>query len=256
MPAKKKTSGVYSIVNLTNSKEYVGSSVGIENRWLQHRYKLNLGKHHSPHLQHSWTKYGQDAFELRIIEECEPTKELLIEREQLYIDALKPAYNYNPTAGSRLGSKASEATKAKMSASMKGKNVGKVRSAKTRALLSDIARNMSEETRAKIGAHRLGTTLSEDTRAKMSAAHTGRAKDPAAIAKMQATKAAALRETREQIESTKPKWTVASRRKFTDDQIREIRSSPDSDTACAQRLGVSQSIISRIRRRAAYGDVI
>lgn len=41
-----------------------------------------------------------------MLEECEPIKEVLLAREQYYIDTLKPEYNICPVAGSRLGSKA------------------------------------------------------------------------------------------------------------------------------------------------------
>jgi len=54
-------------------------------------------------------KYGYCNFSLDIIEYCEPN--LLISREQYYIDCLKPEYNILTTAGSRLGSIQSQETK-------------------------------------------------------------------------------------------------------------------------------------------------
>lgn len=57
-------------------------------------------------------KYGYSNFNLDILEYCEPS--ILIQREQYYIDLLKPEYNILKVAGNRLGSKHSEATKAKM----------------------------------------------------------------------------------------------------------------------------------------------
>jgi group I intron endonuclease len=45
----------------------------------------------------------------------EDTLQLILEREQHYLDTLNPNYNLNPTAGSRLGSKHSAETRAKMS---------------------------------------------------------------------------------------------------------------------------------------------
>lgn len=47
--------------------------------------------------------HGFDNFTLEILEYCEPS--VLIEREQYWIDLLKPEYNILKIAGSRLGAK-------------------------------------------------------------------------------------------------------------------------------------------------------
>jgi group I intron endonuclease len=57
-------------------------------------------------------KYGYNNFTLDIMEYCEP--DILIEREQYYINKLNPEYNILKIAGNRLGFKHSEATKNKM----------------------------------------------------------------------------------------------------------------------------------------------
>lgn len=62
--------------------------------------------------------HGFANFKLEILEYCEPSK--LIEREQYYIDLLKPEYNILKIAGSRLGSKHSEEAKARMKAGALG----------------------------------------------------------------------------------------------------------------------------------------
>lgn len=64
-------------------------------------------------------KHGYSNFQLEILEYC--TKENAISREQYYIDLLKPEYNLNSTAGSRLGSVHTEETKLKMSKSATGR---------------------------------------------------------------------------------------------------------------------------------------
>ena len=56
--------------------------------------------------------YGFDGFTLEILEYCQPLD--LIKREQYYIDLLKPEYNILKVAGSSLGVKRSEETKAKL----------------------------------------------------------------------------------------------------------------------------------------------
>lgn len=52
--------------------------------------------------------YGYINFKLDILEYCEPS--VLLEREQCYLDTLKPEYNILKTAGSTAGIKRSEAT--------------------------------------------------------------------------------------------------------------------------------------------------
>jgi group I intron endonuclease len=47
---------------------------------------------------------------------------LILEREQFYIDSLEPAYNINPIAGSRLGTRHTNETKALISEAKTGEN--------------------------------------------------------------------------------------------------------------------------------------
>lgn len=93
--------GIYKIENKVNGKLYVGSSVDIYNRWCQHINGLDSKTHKNKHLISSWHKYGEDEFEFVVIEEC--GSENLIEREQYWMDTLKPEYNKTKIASSRLG---------------------------------------------------------------------------------------------------------------------------------------------------------
>ena len=113
-------SGVYQIRNAINDKIYIGSAVNIQKRWREHISALKKNKHHSRYLQRSWNKYGEKNFEFVILEECEPVKETLLEREQFYLDTLSSEYNISPTAGSRLGAISSEETCKKISLAKMG----------------------------------------------------------------------------------------------------------------------------------------
>jgi group I intron endonuclease len=112
---------IYQILNKKNNKFYIGSSNNIENRFRSHKYKLRKNIHHSPILQKSYNKYGKNNFEFRILEETDN----LLEREQYYLDKLKPKYNISLSAYSvMLGRKHSDKTKKLFSRMRKGKKLG------------------------------------------------------------------------------------------------------------------------------------
>jgi len=129
-------SGIYKIRNIINDKVYIGSAFNIKQRWNRHLNELKQNKHHSPKLQRSFNKYGFDNFIFEIIELCE--KELLIEREQYWVDFLSSYNNgYNSTPNvikPMLGRKHTEITKKLMSE----KHLGKKVSSKTKEKLSLI----------------------------------------------------------------------------------------------------------------------
>jgi len=109
-------SGIYRIRNTVNGRCYIGSSMRIQRRWHAHRTSLRGNKHHSVALQRAWNKYGEPTFIFEIVEAV-PDKHNLIDREQHWINHHSSAsghgYNSSPTAGSPLGVKHSEASKAK-----------------------------------------------------------------------------------------------------------------------------------------------
>ncbi len=108
-------SGVYKATNTINGKFYIGSSVYIGNRWDQHLWEAQRAVPAYLCLLHkAIRKYGVENFIWEVIEECEPIKDVLLGREQHYIDTLHPEYNLLPKAGSRLGSKSSPETIAKL----------------------------------------------------------------------------------------------------------------------------------------------
>lgn len=72
-------SGIYMILNITNRKMYIGSSVDISNRWKTHQSDLMRNKHCNFHLQKAFDKYGKENFQFSILELCD--KNQLQERE-------------------------------------------------------------------------------------------------------------------------------------------------------------------------------
>lgn len=199
-----KICGIYRIVHTASQRAYVGQSVDINRRWSRHRYMLNSNTHHSPYLQHLWTKYGEEAFAWETVEECSP--EVLVTREQYWMDTTLHTLNCAPAAGSTRGVHPSEKTREKISAANRRRvlsektrekigvanmghtrNVGHVHTAETRAKISAALVNNrygvgnkdraghvhTAETRAKIGAASRGRVASTETRSRLSAASMG-----------------------------------------------------------------------------------
>jgi group I intron endonuclease len=113
--------GVYRIVNLYDGSEYIGSCAnkyGFQARFRQHLHELTRGKHFNRHLQSAWNKYGAGKFKFEILEVCDRDKAVAL--EQVYIDTRHPRYNISPVAGSTLGRKLSEESRARIGNSKRG----------------------------------------------------------------------------------------------------------------------------------------
>lgn len=151
-----KETGIYQIKCNVNGFSYIGSTArakpsthqrGFYWRIYQHRYKLTRNKHHSYLLQRDFNRYGEDAFDVKILEVC--PSEQCIKREQFYLDANgvgeeNGSYNICSIAGSTLGVKLSDATKARISRSNKGKIKGITRSVETRKAISDSRKGVKK----------------------------------------------------------------------------------------------------------------
>lgn len=111
---------IYCIENIKTKIQYIGSSNNYKGRIANHFYRLRNNKHHSKYLQNSYNKHSELFFKYYIIEECD--EEQLIEKEQYWIDLLKPKYNLCLIAGKRSGYKHTEEFKKKLSEKNKGIN--------------------------------------------------------------------------------------------------------------------------------------
>lgn len=104
-------SGIYKIENQITNDIYIGSSINLNNRKSRHFKDLEKQIHHSIILQRAVNKYGIENFNFIILEKC--SKEVLLQREQYYLDLLQPLYNILQNAGNSLGHIVSEKTKIK-----------------------------------------------------------------------------------------------------------------------------------------------
>jgi group I intron endonuclease len=126
-----RRSGIYKIQSKAHPERcYVGSAFVFENRWSLHKVNLRANSHHSIILQNHVNKYGIDDLLFYILEPC--AKELLLSREQFYIELLNPFFNVCRVAGGRTNLAHSEETKRKISRAHRGIRPGE----ETRILLS------------------------------------------------------------------------------------------------------------------------
>lgn len=92
-----KRKGIYSIYFKDNKKYYVGSTnckEGFRGRWREHVYELRKNIHKNTILQRTYNKYGENFF-FEILEIYEGSDEQVREREQFYLDLLRPELNVN-----------------------------------------------------------------------------------------------------------------------------------------------------------------
>src|ERR1700733_6699823 len=112
----KNLSGIYLIINLINGKKYVGSSIKMDMRFLDHLFTNGQG---SKLVEKGLLKYGLGNFAfivldiaiLEVIARTPENKKVLLAMENLWIRELSPEYNLAPEAGSNLGFKHTDETK-------------------------------------------------------------------------------------------------------------------------------------------------
>lgn len=96
-------SGIYKITNIKNNKVYIGESIDIRKRWLEHLEELKNNKHINYKLQKDYNIFGKENFKFEIIDICDIEKVdikikkcLLLIYENKYIkkyDSINNGYN-------------------------------------------------------------------------------------------------------------------------------------------------------------------
>lgn len=102
----RNKSGIYCWNNLITGYSYVGSGLNLSKRlgnYFSLRHLKREVSRNKSRISNAILKYGYENFSVDILEYCEA--DILIEREQYYLDHLKPEYNICKIAGSRLGTK-------------------------------------------------------------------------------------------------------------------------------------------------------
>lgn len=158
MKIESTNAGVYQIICLVNQKIYIGSAVNLCRRINRHSRDLLNQKHSSRHLQNAVNLYGLDCFNVVILEEYDNiTRQLLLQREQYYLDTLKPW----------------------------DRNIGYNTCQKAR---SPEQLTLSKEHKDKISLANKGRVVSQETRQKISQKRKGKRNSIEAIEQMRQTK--------------------------------------------------------------------
>ena len=112
-------SGIYIITNVVNGKCYIGSSVNVYLRLMQHKSELLAGKHVNRHLQNSFNKHCIDNFKVEILEFCD--RDALLEKENSYLSEYSNKYNIRVVADDNRGLSPSVESNIKRSNTLKGR---------------------------------------------------------------------------------------------------------------------------------------
>ena len=156
---------IYKITNKLNGKIYIGQTARtLEERMKEHRWSNEL------YIDRAIRKYGINAFEVSVVEECTDSDELN-ERERYWIafyNCKKPnGYNMTDGGDGGAGHVVSEEAKNKISKFHKGRK----KSEKTCKKISEskTGHSLSKNHRNKIGETGRGRIASSKTRVQMSA---------------------------------------------------------------------------------------
>jgi len=161
-------SGIYKIWNILDDRIYIGSAVRIRKRKDKHIMELRMNKHHSNHLQNFVNKYGIDKLIFEVIEIVED-KTKLIEREQHYLDTLKPQFNSCLIAGNQLSIKRSDEFKKNLSERNKGRLLSdETKQKKSESMMRYWKDNPDKLLLFKASKRRKGYKHTQDSKDKMS----------------------------------------------------------------------------------------
>lgn len=154
--------GIYRITNTVNGKSYIGQSIDIKRRFLDHRCISHEG---NIHLRYALKKYGKSAFKYEVIEECAVSE--LDERERYYIKTLNPEYNILP-GGQASHRRLPEEVKARISEKTKAQWRAKTDEERDKIIKNNLigpakGHAVSAETREKLRKANFGKKQSEET---------------------------------------------------------------------------------------------
>lgn len=160
--------GIYKITNKINGKSYIGQSVDIKRRFMEHK---------TPHgqvtpIKLAIKKYGKENFSFEVLEECTP--DALDEREIWWISELKPKYNRTTGGNGARGHFLSEEAKRNLSE-------------KNKAYWANLPESKKTEICERLTGHAPGWHQSEEAKQKLRAANIGKKQSKETIEKRKQT---------------------------------------------------------------------
>lgn len=178
--------GVYKIV-APNGSVYIGKSINIFKRWNSYKNIQNCGS--QVRLKRSLLKYGSENHLFEIIIECEESK--LDELEIFYIkeyDSFETRHGLNLKGGGE-GGRCAEISKLKIGDANRGRKATDETKAKISAALKGKHKfNHTDESKAKLRAANLGKKKSEETLRKMSKSMMGKKPSEETLIKLRSWK--------------------------------------------------------------------
>ena len=181
----KYKSGIYLLTNLLNKDKYVGQSIDLGKRFTKYFTLSYLKNRNTLVISRALIKYGYANFSISILEYCD--KDILNEKEQYYMDIIKPVYNTLKIAGSSSGYKHTQESKDKRSLNLKGKYTGinsplygRTHTEQTKELMSSMKKGQNNNF--------YGKTHTDETRELIRQKAIGRKHIPSTLEKMSKVK--------------------------------------------------------------------
>jgi group I intron endonuclease len=167
-----KRTGVYKLYYIGSDKFYIGSAAtSFIQRLRTHLSDFRSGRHHNEPLMRGYKKYGESMLVMEPIVICPP--DLCIENEIACIVEMSPSYNASQVSNTRLGCKASDDTRKKISEAVKGRKLTEEHKQNISLGLKG-KKKISEEHKAKMREYMTGRKLSESTKEKVRLANLGK----------------------------------------------------------------------------------
>lgn len=163
----KEVCGIYKITNKINGHSYIGCSINIHRRFMEHITPKNRCK--TTVMSRAFRKHGKENFNFEILEECLPAQ--LSELEMEWIKNLKPIYNMNMGGKGNIGVTVKLTTREKISKAIK-----RIWDLKSDAEKRHIIQNLL------IGRSK-GYVVSQETREKLRQKNLGKKQSYATIIK-------------------------------------------------------------------------
>ena len=205
--------GIYVLTNKKNGKQYIGQSIDIDRRLIEHsKHKESFA------ISAAVAKHGWEFFSVDVLVLCSPDDLNRLEVEWIAALGTLTPRGYNMTTGGGQGKTVSDDVRKKISENTrKGltPDVVKARNVKLKGIpkseawkkamserqknpeniarITQMARNMSEETKRRISEAKSGKKISEETRIKLSIAKHNDLENTARLAEFSRNRSAETR---------------------------------------------------------------